>query len=61
MTKALDKSELYSQNVPYNSRYGELWGAYCEDFEENWPRDNGTAMHLLIRSDQHPAYPIYQS
>ena len=25
---------------------GELWGVYYENFEENWPRYNGTALYL---------------
>ena len=24
---------------------GELWGVYCEDFGENWPGYNSTALH----------------
>ena len=24
----------------------ELWGVYCQDFGENWPRYNRTALHL---------------
>ena len=24
---------------------GELWGVYCEDFSENWPHYNGTALY----------------
>ena len=23
---------------------GELWGVYCDDLGENWPRYNGTAL-----------------
>ena len=26
----------------------ELWGVYCEEFGENWPRYNGTALYLLL-------------
>ena len=27
---------------------GELWGVYCEDFRENWPRYNGTVLKFSI-------------
>ena len=27
---------------------GELWGANCEDLEENWPRHDGTALYVHI-------------
>ena len=30
--------------TPYLALTGELWGVFCEDFKENWPRYNGTAM-----------------
>ena len=28
---------------------GELWGVYCEDFDENWTRYIGTALNMYIR------------
>ena len=31
----------------YLALTGDLWGAYCEDFRENWPRYNGTALYML--------------
>ena len=27
---------------------GELWGVYCEDVGENWPRYNDTVLYLLL-------------
>ena len=27
---------------------GELWGISCEDVGENWPRYNGTALHMPV-------------
>ena len=30
---------------------GELWGVYHEDFEENWPSYNGTALYIAWHSD----------
>ena len=45
--------------TPYLSVTGELWGVYYQNFEENWPRYNGTALYcdffcagcLLFRQD----------
>ena len=31
--------------TPYLARVGELWGRFCEDLVENWPRFNGTALY----------------
>ena len=25
---------------------GELWGVYCDEFGETWPRYNGTALYI---------------
>ena len=25
----------------------KLWGVYCEDLGENWPRYNGTALYIV--------------
>ena len=27
---------------------GELWGAICENFGENWPRYNDTALQAVL-------------
>ena len=35
---------------PYLALTGKLWGAYCEDFGENWQRYNGTALYLTALS-----------
>ena len=32
-------------DTPYLALTGELWGVYCEDFGENWPRYNGTTLY----------------
>ena len=32
----------YQSNTP-----GQLWGFYCEDFQEHWHRHNDTALYLL--------------
>ena len=41
------KSEFVSaKDTPYLALTGELWGVFCEDFGENWPCYNGTALYL---------------
>ena len=37
-----------TKDNPYLALTGELWGVFCEDFEENWPRFNGTALYTAI-------------
>ena len=32
-------------DTPYLSLTGELWGVYYDNFKENWPRYNGTALY----------------
>ena len=32
-------------DTPYRALTEELWGVYCEELEENWPRYNGTALY----------------
>ena len=34
--------------TPYLALTGELWGVYCEDFGENRPRYNGTALYVVL-------------
>ena len=29
-------------------KVGALWGAYCDDFGDNWPRDNGTSLYAML-------------
>ena len=38
---------------------GELWGVYCEDLGENWPRYNGTALYCSSRADPAVVFPVY--
>ena len=41
------KSEfVVTIDTPYLALTGELWGVYCEGFEGNWPRYNGTALYV---------------
>ena len=41
------KSEFeHTRNTPYLAITGELWGVFCEDFDGNWPRYNGTALYF---------------
>ena len=35
-------------DTPYLAPTGELWGVYYENYEENWPGYNGTALYLLL-------------
>ena len=37
-------------NTPYLAHKGELWGAYCEYFGQNWPPHNSTALHVFAFS-----------
>ena len=37
---------LNTQDTTYLTLTGKLWGAFCEDFEENWLRYNGTTQYL---------------
>ena len=32
------------KGTPHRALTGELWGVYCEDLGENWPRYNDTAL-----------------
>ena len=34
--------------TPYLALTGELWGVYCEEFGEKWPRYNGTALYFHL-------------
>ena len=36
--------------IPYLALMGELWGAFRKDFEENWPRYNGTTLYVVLMS-----------
>ena len=50
VTEELHESELiYKKKIltidtPYLALTGELWGVYCEDFQEKIPRFNATAL-----------------
>ena len=33
---------------PYIALTGELWGVFCEEFGENWPRYNGIALYVPL-------------
>ena len=46
ITVAESESDIKITTVtPYLALTGELCGVYCEDFGENWPRYNGTALY----------------
>ena len=40
----INQCQIASYN-PYLTLTGELWGVFCEDLVENWPRYNGTALY----------------
>ena len=47
MTAVEQKSDTeLTRDTPYLALTGELWGVYCEDLGENWPRYNGTALYM---------------
>ena len=47
MTAAEPKSDFkLTTDTLYLALTCELWGVYCEDLEENWPRFNGTALYM---------------
>ena len=37
--------------TPYLTLTGELWGVYCDDFGENWPRYHGTTLYVVLLFD----------
>ena len=42
-------------DIPYLALTGELWGVFCEHFEENRRRYNGNAQHyVFVSSGRHP-------
>ena len=47
MTATECKSDfILTTDTPYLTLTGELWGVYYENFEENGPRYNGTALYF---------------
>ena len=36
-----------TKDIPYLVLTGELWGVFCENFQENWPFYNGTALCVV--------------
>ena len=48
MTTEEHKSSNISltEDTPYLTLMGELWGVYCENFGENRPRYNGISLYL---------------
>ena len=49
MTGAELKADFkLTKDIPYRALTGELWGVYCEDLGENWPRYNGTTLYCGI-------------
>ena len=40
----------FTTDIPYLDLTGELWGVYCENLRENWPRYNGTSLYSELSS-----------
>ena len=40
-------------DIPYLALTGELWGVFYVNCEENWPRHDGTALHMHIYTHIH--------
>ena len=38
---------VFTTNTSYPAHTGELWGVYCGEFGENWPRYSGTALYTV--------------
>ena len=47
-------------DTPYLALTGELWGVYCDDCGENWPRFNSTALYLAyhVVTELPPLYSV---
>ena len=37
---------IFTKDTPYLTLTDELWGVFCEDLGESWPRYNSTALYL---------------
>ena len=37
-----------TNHTPYIALTGKLWGVFCEDSVENWPRYNGTVLYKVF-------------
>ena len=49
LTEAVYKSEGYIINyTPYLTLTGKVWGVFCEDSVEYWPRYNIAALNLGV-------------
>ena len=48
-----------SDHIPYLALTGTLWGVFSEDFGENWPRFNGTALYTHINVYILPIFIIF--
>ena len=58
MTKVENDTDFeLTLDTPYLALTGEIWCVYRDYVEENWPRDNGTA--LYINSVYQNSYSLY--
>ena len=48
------KTEIEStKDTPYLTLTGKLWCDFCDNFEENWPCYNNTALYWQTLTDSH--------
>ena len=50
-----------TKDTPYLTLTGELWGVFCEDFEENWPCYNDTALYYGYSSVVMVSHELYHT
>ena len=61
MAAAEHKSDFkLTTNIPYLALTGELWGVYCKNLGENWPRYNSTALYYLEYEYLHKKSFVYK-
>ena len=47
VTEAEPESDFnHTKDAPYLALTGELWGVFCEDLREIWPRYGSTALRV---------------
>ena len=41
---------VFTKDTPYLALTGNIWGVFCKDLGENWPRYNSTALYNIQSS-----------
>ena len=52
----LNQSVNLQKTPPYLALAGELWGVFCDNFQENWPRYNGTTLNSSLMMITHSGF-----